>query len=242
MDDATRNELTKAREHYARKEYATARPHLEKVLAAGGGFADVHNMLGVIFHDEGDLARAQEQFEAALRINPNYTEAILNLTVTYNEVGRYDDAKRLMEHLGEAEASGSAQLELFARGKIANLHAGVSQAYYDVGLMQEAIGELQKAIDLCPDFADLRVRLGNLFVESARPGEALRQYEEAVRLRPQYKQARVHLGIALHKAGRRDDAVKEWRTVLEQDPRSRSARMYLRLVGETVPDLPDKEE
>lgn len=240
MDEATRNLLTKGREHYRRKEYAAAREALEKVSAAGGAFADVHNMLGVIYHDDGDLARAQEQFEASLRINPNYTEAILNLTVTYNEVGRYEDAKRLMEHLGEAERSGAQQLEPFARGKIANLHADVSQAYHEVGLLEQAIAEMEKAIGLCPEFADLRVRLGNLMVEAQQPGGALRQYEEAVRLRPDYLQAKIHLGLAYHKTGRRDDAVRQWRDVLDRDAANRSARMYLRLVGETVPDLPPK--
>ena len=90
MDDQQRNTLTKAREHYKRKEFDRAKLLLERLVEGGlSGFADVHNMLGVIHHDQGDLPRAQEQFEAALRINPNYTEAILNLTVTYNEIGRY---------------------------------------------------------------------------------------------------------------------------------------------------------
>ena len=98
MDDQQRNTLTKAREHYKRKEFDRAKLLLERAVESGvTGFADVHNMLGVIHHDQGDLPRAQEQFEAALRINANYTEAILNLTVTYNEIGRYDDARRLME-------------------------------------------------------------------------------------------------------------------------------------------------
>lgn len=239
MDDAVRNHLTKAREHYKRKEFDRARHHLDKVVEAGGAYADVYNMLGVIHHDAGDLPRAREHFETALRINPNYTEAILNLTVTYNEVGRYDDAKKLMEHLGEAEAAGTSRLEPFAKGKIANLHADVSQAYYDVGLLEQAITEMRKAIDLCPDFADLRVRLGNLLTESNRRDEALAQYEQAVRIKPDYLQARIHLGIAYHKKGRRNDAVACWRAVVEKDPSNRSARMYLRLVRESVPDLPE---
>ncbi len=239
MDDSIKSMLAKAREHYRRKEFAAAGPFLERVVAEGGAFADVHNMLGVIHHDAGDLARAREQFEAALRINPNYTEAILNLTVTYNETGRYDDAKKLMEHLGGAGVAGSSRLEPFAKGKIANLHADVSQAYHDVGLMDEAIAEMSKAIGLCPEFADLHVRLGNLLTEAQRPSEAFARYQEAVRLRPDYLQAKIHLGIAHHKAGRRAEAVDCWRSVLEKDPASRSARMYLRLAGEPVPDPPD---
>jgi tetratricopeptide (TPR) repeat protein len=245
MDDQTRNLLTKAREHYKRKEFEQARRLLEQFLEAGGsGYADVHNMLGCIHHDAGDLARAREQFEAALHINPNYTEAVLNLTVTYNEIGRYEDARKLMEHLGQRPGVGPAQqLEPYARGKIANLHADVAQAYYDVGMLDEAIAELSKAIALCGDFADLRVRLGNMFSEAQRPAEALAQYEHAVKIRPDYLQAKIHLGLAWHKAGRKDEAIGLWKAVLDKDPQNRSARMYLRLAGvPTDPPPPPAEK
>jgi tetratricopeptide (TPR) repeat protein len=240
MDEQQRNLLTKAREHYKRKEFERARALLEKLVEGGGTmYADVHNMLGVIHHDQGDLGRAQEQFEAALRINPNYTEAILNLTVTYNEIGRYDDARKLMEHLGQQKGpEGSERLEPYARGKIANLHAEVAQAYYDVGLLAAAITEMTKAIDLCADFVDLRVRLGNMLSEAQRMPEATAQYEEAVKIKPEYLQARIQLGIAYHKAHRKDEAIAQWRSVAEKDPQNRSARMYLRLAGVHLDDAP----
>jgi tetratricopeptide (TPR) repeat protein len=240
MDDQQRNTLTKAREHYKRKEFDRAKHLLEKLLEGGvSTYADVHNMLGVIHHDEGDLARAQEQFEAALRINPNYTEAILNLTVTYNEIGRYEDARKLMEHLGQRKSDGeSERLEPYARGKIANLHAEVAQAYYDVGMLGAAIDEMKKGIALCGDFVDLRVRLGNMLTEAQRVPEATAQYEEAVRIKPEYLQAKIQLGIAYHKAGRKPEAIALWKSVLEKDPNSRSARMYLRLAGVHLDDAP----
>ena len=240
MDEQQRNLLTKAREHYKRKEFDRARHLIEKLLETGDtAYADVYNMLGVIHHDQGDLARAQEQFETALRINPNYTEAVLNLTVTYNEIGRYDDARKLMEHLGQRRTDGgSERLEPYARGKIANLHADVAQAYYDVGLLEAAIQEMTKAIGLCGDFVDLRVRLGNMLTEAQHAPEAMAQYEEAVRIKPDYLQAKIQLGIAYHKLHRKDDAVKLWRSVLEKDGNNRSARMYLRLAGAPVDDAP----
>jgi len=55
MDDQQRNTLTKAREHYKRKEFDRAKLLLERAVESGvTGFADVHNMLGVIHHDQGD--------------------------------------------------------------------------------------------------------------------------------------------------------------------------------------------
>ena len=231
MDDQQRNLLTKAREHYKRKEFERARSLLERIVEAGGvTYADVYNMLGVIHHDAGDLARAQEQFEAALRINPNYTEAILNLTVTYNEIGRYDDARRLMEHLGSRKGQeGPDSLEPYARGKIANLHAEVAQAYVDAGMPQDAMHELRKAILLCPTFADLRLKLSNLYRQAGDLDAAKFELDEAIAARPRYLPAHVALGVTLLSLGDSKGAIAAWEKAIEIDPDHKAAQMYLRM-------------
>ena len=63
-------------------------------------FADVHNMMGVIHHDRGRLEEARDAFRKALTINPKYTEAALNLSVTCNDLGEYEQALELIETQG----------------------------------------------------------------------------------------------------------------------------------------------
>jgi tetratricopeptide (TPR) repeat protein len=52
-------------------------------------------MLGVVYHAQGRFSDAEEAFETALRLNPRYTEAALNLSVTYNDRGKYDRAREV---------------------------------------------------------------------------------------------------------------------------------------------------
>ncbi len=54
-----------------------------------------YDMLGVIAHSRGDFAHAEQHFEKAVGLNPNYTEAQLNLMVTYNDLGKYDSAREI---------------------------------------------------------------------------------------------------------------------------------------------------
>ena len=163
MDESTKQSLALGREYYANQDWERAEQMLRAVLEKEDRFADVHNMMGVIHHDRGRFEEAQASFEAALAINPNYTEAALNLAVTYNDLGRYDEAKRIYQAALARGADAPGQLDPFVKGKIANLHAEVAQAYVDVGMIADAKHELRKAVLLCPTFADLRLKLANLY-------------------------------------------------------------------------------
>src|SRR5687767_2989585 len=146
MDDRTKQLLTLGREHYTRGEFDKAEHYFKQVLERNVSAADVFNMLGVIYHDRGHFEDAQAAFEEALDINPYYTEAALNLAVTYNDLGRYDEAKHVYRGAlaqGERCVGGVTP---FVKGKIANLHAEVAQAYIDAGLLSEAMHELRKAV------------------------------------------------------------------------------------------------
>ena len=79
-----------ARKLYEKENFPEAERLLEKLSTEAPFFADVFNKLGVIYHQRGAFGRASKAFEKALELNPHYTEAALNLAVTYNNLGRYE--------------------------------------------------------------------------------------------------------------------------------------------------------
>ncbi|MGH7269235.1 MAG: tetratricopeptide repeat protein, partial [Polyangiaceae bacterium] len=195
MDDHTKQLLLLGREHYQKREFDKAEASLEQVLAKNDHLADVHDMLGVIAHTRGNFSKAEHHFERALAVNPGYTEAALNLAVTYNDRGKYEAARQVYSRIRGTPGESAHGLDPFARGKIANMHAEVGQAYADAGLTREAIIEFEKAIGLCPEFSDLRTRLGTLLRETNDLPGARREYEAAVAARPTYAPARIQLGV-----------------------------------------------
>src|SRR5271165_6432039 len=231
MDEHTKQLLLLGREHYQKREFDRAEPPLRQVLEGNDRLADVHDMLGVICHFRGNFAQAEHHFERALALNPNYTEAALNLAVTYNDRGKYDAARRVYARIRSTPAGNAQGLDPFARGKIANMHAEVGQAYADAGLVREAIAEYEKAVALCPQFADLRARLGSLLREVNDLARAREQYEAAVEARPTYVPARIQLGVTLLAMGDTDGAADQWRKVIEIEPDNVRAKMYLRIVS-----------
>ena len=133
MDDHLKQLLLLGREHYQKREYDKAEYLLRQVVAKTDRYADVFDMLGVIAHSRGDFALAERYFEKAVGLNPNYTEAQLNLMVTYNDLGKYDAARQIYALIRNRGAGGAAQADPFAKGKIANMHAQTAQAYQDAG-------------------------------------------------------------------------------------------------------------
>lgn len=229
MDDHIKQLLLLAREHYAKREYDKAEPILRQVAKHTDRFADVFDMLGVIAHSSGNFILARDWFERALVLNPNYTEAQLNLMVTLNDLGDYNEARKLYGQLRKRNGQREAA-DTFVKGRIANMHADLSQAYGDVGMQSEAIHELEKAVALCPSFPDLRTRLGVQYRDAGDRVRALEQFERAKADNPEYLQARLMLGVLHLSSGDHDKAEREFAAVLERDPDNTSARMYLRIV------------
>src|SRR5687768_8577898 len=123
MDEALKQLLTLGRGYFEKKQYAQAEKYLAPVVEQSQSFADVYNMLGVIYHDQGHFARAQRAFEAALRINPGYTEASLNLAVIYNDMGKYREAKEVYQAALLRQKDAPGKLDPYVRGKVANMYA-----------------------------------------------------------------------------------------------------------------------
>jgi len=228
MEDRIKQALALGREHYERHDYETAERFLRTVVEANAGYADVHNMLGVIQHERGDFEGAANYFSRAVELNPAYTEAILNLAISYNDVGRYKEAREVYARVRQDRQSGEKSLDAFALGKIANLHAGVAQAYADAGYPAEAARELEKAISLRPEFADLRVELATIYRDQGKLKEAEAELLAACTQNATYARARVMLGVTLIALGRRGDAAQRFREALALDPDDKSAKMYLR--------------
>ncbi len=242
MDAQTKHNLATGREFYQAGQYERARPHLEAVRDAHDDFADVHNMLGFIHYEQGRPEEACMEFERALAINPQYTEAALNLSVVYNEMGRYEEGRSLYARVHNSRGSGGLdELEPLARGKIANMHRDLGDAYSAVGLLEHAVKEYRKALRICPTFVDIRTKLANTYRDLGRYDDALDQFQAICDLSPDYIPGRTHFGVTLWRQGRIAEARTQWQAVLDREPDNRSCQVYMNMTNpssETKGDEP----
>lgn len=232
MGEALRELIDEGQQAYERGDYAEAEQLLGRAVQVGAAhYADVQHALGVIYHGTGRFAEARAAFERALEINPDYTEAALNLAITSNDLGRYAEAHALMERLSPEPGSvGPRTLDPFTRGKIANLHAQVADAYRSAAALDDACREYAKALELGPNFVDIRMRLAQCLAERGATEEAIGQLETILDTKPGFTNGWVQLGLLLLRIDDREGARTALQRALRQDPTHPRALAYLRML------------
>ena len=221
-------------EAFKARRYPEAREAFEQLLEMGSRFADVLNMLGVMAFERGDFQAAKIHFSEALEINPRYTEAGLNLAVTYNDLGQNDEASHTYEHLRKSSGAEEGQVDPYVKGKLANLHGELGEIYHGMGLYSDALQEYKMALKLSPEFPDIRTRLGMLYRDMGCHGDAISEFTQVRQSHPDYPLAALQLGITYFGEDKTREAMEQWRAVLEVEPGNAKALMYLRLAEQSA--------
>ena len=95
---------------------------LKSTLSDYGPLANVHNLLGVTYHKQSKFPDAIIEFNSALKTNPEFVEAALNLAATLCDLSRYDDARNVFVRLKALVDPKKKQPNLVL-GRLADRHA-----------------------------------------------------------------------------------------------------------------------
>lgn len=230
MDKGWQHAYEAGKRAFEEEKYDSALYYLERVAKEKGTFADVFNMLGLIYHYKGFQSEAVSAFLRAVDINPNYTEAHLNLSVVYNEKGDFGRAEESYRKARDSRRDAGTYLDPFVKGKLANMHASIGTIYKDLGFYPEAAEEFRKALSLRPEFIDIKTKLGIVYRDMKDFHNSLRELTEAVHLNEDYTNPRVQLGLTYYTMGDNERAKAEWLKALEKNPDDKMANMYLTLL------------
>ncbi len=229
MAESVEEIYMRGRDAFERGDFAEAEKCFSEVVKSRP-YADLYNKLGLIYHGKGELGKAASAFGKALELNPGYTEVSLNLAVTLNDMGKYQEAGEIFNRAAKIAHGAPYSLDPFIKGKLANEHARIGDIYYDLGLYGEAVEEYKKAIGLRPTFVDIITKIGIAYREKGMYNDAIREFMKAREINPKYVPARINLGITYYMKGFLDLAVAEWQQTLEVNPDNSDAKMYLKFV------------
>ena len=200
--------------------------------------AIAHFDRGIAFRKSGQIRRAIGDFDAALRLKPNFPEAYDERGIAKDvdgdvdgAIADYGEAIRQNPNLADAYNNrGYAWQQKRQYDKaILDYDAAVriqpdnSRAYTNRGSSHQALGQYDKAIDDFsaailhapsnpPEAHDSR---GLAYKAAGRYDEAIADYNEATRLSPKFALAYAHRALAYHLKGQYERAIADYDTAIQ---------------------------
>ena len=179
-------------------EAAEGISHLREGLRLRPRSAMAHNALGEALSDIGNFQEAREEFERAVALDPKLAPARENLGLMRLQggdlAGAAQQLNRAIQLYGQREAGAYAKY-LRARVHTASgalekaetaptsrpvaLRPDLAEAWSDLGQVREKLDDdgvrwpaLQRSVEVNPEGAVARTRLGSLYLRLGKPGDA----------------------------------------------------------------------
>jgi len=218
-----------------------------------------HERLGVSLQMEGRHEEAIDHFHEALRIRPDFAEALHNLAAPLKSQGKLDEAIRcyreaLMLKPDYHEAHHNLAIELESRGKsydaishyrealqikpdYVEAHNSLGRALAARGEIDQAISQFRKAVQIKPRFVETHNNLGVALAARGEFDQAISHYREALKIQPDFVETHSNLGVALASRGKLDPAISHFRKALELEPGSAELHQNLGIALESHGEL-----
>ncbi|HXW14190.1 MAG TPA: tetratricopeptide repeat protein, partial [Terriglobia bacterium] len=204
----------------------------------------IHNNLGTVYWEQGNMTAAEKEWRIALRLAPGSEYVLHNLGLVAIAEKRYADAENLFLRA------------LAIRPDYMDAHLDLGRTYEAAGLPKQAEAQLITAVNLAPLNVRAHVVLSEFYLDRRQLGEseaearrsveirptlqgywdlglaewlkgerssAERAFLDAADLSPSNSRAHFMLGLFYMDSGRNADAVREYRAGLQLDPNNAEA-------------------
>ena len=165
-----------------------------------------HNNLGFVLRDTGRTDEAIREYQAVIRLKPDYAEAYNNLGSALADKGQVDEAIQ------------SYQEAIRLRPDLADVYCNLGISLGKQGRIDEAIREYREAIRLNPDNPKATYNLGTILGQKGELAEAAANLQKTIAIRPDFALARHNLGCILLHQGKVDDAITQFQAALNTEP------------------------
>jgi tetratricopeptide (TPR) repeat protein len=177
----------------------------------------IENMLGTVLGESGRYDEAAAHFAKAIRIQPDFFEALINMGITLSLQGKSAEAIDFYDRALAVDPPMSAKA-----------HVQLAQALLQQDRKGDALKQLYRASELAPGDVDIRSNLGLMLSRQGRAAEAVEQLNEALRLNPNSAEAHNNLGLALLRSGKAEESILQFSTAIRLKPELTVARDNLR--------------
>lgn len=201
-----------------------------------------HNNLGVALVENGHIDEAIEHFYQAIKIDPFYFDARVNLTILLAKRGKNEEASRIYEEGIQLQSNafeGMSKSDNISGDNEKKVHEEAVahfssylirqpkdiEALYrladeltQLGRIEEAIENYSKIVIIDPDHYKSYNNLAMLFDMQGKNDSAILNFNKALTIAPENSEIHYNLALTLAKYGQLDAAEKHFLKALYIDP------------------------
>lgn len=203
--------------------YEAAEKLLGETIEELGDHAELHNLLGFVFHRQSQFSKALESFERSWQTDAAFIEARLNYAVTLCDLGRYTQAQSIFKEAQEYRDLQMSQAHLTLK-RLAQAHEKLGDDYQSCGMKLQAHSEYQKSVSLSQDHPQARLKLAQILMDAENYKRAREELEATLTDPHCGEEARCLLGIMALRQGDMQQALNHWQSY--EVPRSRLLQAY----------------
>jgi tetratricopeptide (TPR) repeat protein len=218
-----------AKEAFIQGNYKVSEPILQQMLLQNSRNPEVFQMLATIAYDKGQFNKAIKTFKRALEIDPTYTDASVGLSIILNDLGRYDEGKKIFEDARSLLDRKNGKIDLYVEEKLAAKHEELADLYFQYKKYTESLEQLFKAQKLTTRKAEITLRITENYVKLGEVDRAVRELKTLIREFPHLTSARMKLGLILYNQNNIAEATEQWENILVREPGHAEATRYLRM-------------
>ena len=223
--------LKKAKEAFQKNDLKTAGLFLNEIIEQNPNATEAFFYLANVFHVRGELGKAIKGFQRVLELDPHHTDAAISLSVIYNDIGKYEEAKAIFEKANNQVKNTQQQglSDPHLNKKFSLKHYEIAEMYASYGRADEALFEYNKAATLDPDNLEIRIKIAKTYTKKGFTSKAFEELKRLKNEQPGYMPARIAMGLLYYGNGNIIEAQAEWQNVLSREPNHPEATMYINL-------------
>ncbi|MCB0411959.1 MAG: tetratricopeptide repeat protein [Bdellovibrionales bacterium] len=217
-----------AKELFDADKYAQAETLLNQLILQNRKSPHVFQMLGTIYYDQGKFTKAIRAFRRAIEIDPSFTDASLGLSIILNDLGKYEEGRKVFEEAQVMLQKKSAEDDPYVNEKLALKHDELGELYVHYNRYKEALDQYFKALSLSTRRPEITMKIVDCFKTLGEYDKAFKELRDLIKQYPMFIGARLKLGKFHFEKGDVIAAIEAWEGVLERDPENAEAARLLK--------------